>query len=453
MRMRVDKHASKTQYFNKEAYEMERIRKNSGSVASDTVSIDSLNMQGLDTGTAKSNMYDGSDVSPTGKSFNNFSSAILTPRTNTLALVRTQSSTLGKTGSPQYMERRKNTMIDEVIEDDLKSIPREEIFKKTRENDFLFEKDRNQEKLMLEEKCERITIRGAIWGKIELTESHLTFSPLPGTRPDSADYQFGSIKDNFISSKKRKQWQLSNITQIFTRRFNYEYSAFEIITADYKAYYFNLYKTKTLNEWLSTFKSLRKEIKIINKENFLETNEHKRWIEGKLSNFDYLMFLNTVAGRSYNDITQYPIFPWILADYESEEIDVNTKDPFEQQKLFRDLSLPLGAQLKERHADLKERISVEEITRKYGRIEPGDESDFMYGSHYCAGGHIIDYLVRVEPFTSLQIKLQSGRFDDANRIFSSIPKAWRSYLSTRNTQNFKELVPEFFYCPNFLKNR
>nr|GFC77354.1 hypothetical protein [Tanacetum cinerariifolium] len=25
------------------------------------------------------------------------------------------------------------------------------------------------------------------------------------------------------------------------------------------------------------------------------------------------MQLNTLAGRSYNDITQYPVFPWILA--------------------------------------------------------------------------------------------------------------------------------------------
>jgi hypothetical protein len=30
------------------------------------------------------------------------------------------------------------------------------------------------------------------------------------------------------------------------------------------------------------------------------------------------MCLNTLAGRSYNDLMQYPIFPWILADYESE---------------------------------------------------------------------------------------------------------------------------------------
>lgn len=39
---------------------------------------------------------------------------------------------------------------------------------------------------------------------------------------------------------------------------------------------------------------------------------------GEMSNFEYLMHLNTLAGRTYNDLMQYPVFPWILADYESE---------------------------------------------------------------------------------------------------------------------------------------
>lgn len=30
------------------------------------------------------------------------------------------------------------------------------------------------------------------------------------------------------------------------------------------------------------------------------------------------MHLNTLAGRSYNDLMQYPVFPWIIANYDSE---------------------------------------------------------------------------------------------------------------------------------------
>lgn len=38
---------------------------------------------------------------------------------------------------------------------------------------------------------------------------------------------------------------------------------------------------------------------------------------GEISNFQYLMHLNTLAGRSYNDLTQYPVFPWVIADWTS----------------------------------------------------------------------------------------------------------------------------------------
>ncbi len=54
------------------------------------------------------------------------------------------------------------------------------------------------------------------------------------------------------------------------------------------------------------------------------------------------MALNTLAGRSYNDLMQYPVFPWILADYYSEELDLTNP------KTFRDLSKPMGAQTSSR---------------------------------------------------------------------------------------------------------
>ena len=31
----------------------------------------------------------------------------------------------------------------------------------------------------------------------------------------------------------------------------------------------------------------------------------RRWMEGGISNFEYLMILNTLSGRSFNDLTQY----------------------------------------------------------------------------------------------------------------------------------------------------
>lgn len=63
----------------------------------------------------------------------------------------------------------------------------------------------------------------------------------------------------------------------------------------------------------------------------------RSWVDGKLSNFEYLMHLNTFAGRSFNDWGQYPVFPWVLRDYESETLDLTNP------AVFRDLSKPMGA--------------------------------------------------------------------------------------------------------------
>ena len=63
-----------------------------------------------------------------------------------------------------------------------------------------------------------------------------------------------------------------------------------------------------------------------------------KWRSGKVSNFDYLMHLNTLAGRSFNDLTQYPVFPFVLAQYGAAELDLS--DPAS----FRDFAAPMGAQ-------------------------------------------------------------------------------------------------------------
>ncbi len=61
------------------------------------------------------------------------------------------------------------------------------------------------------------------------------------------------------------------------------------------------------------------------------------WTSGLLSNFDYLMIINKYSGRSYNDLNQYYVFPWIIQDYTSNKIDLT--DP----NIYRDLSKPIGA--------------------------------------------------------------------------------------------------------------
>ena len=73
-----------------------------------------------------------------------------------------------------------------------------------------------------------------------------------------------------------------------------------------------------------------------------------------------------------------------------------------------------------------------------------------FGTHYSNPQAALWYLVRLEPFTSLHIYLQDGRFDRPDRQFDSIAAAWRG--CTSNDADVKELIPEFFFLPEFLRN-
>ncbi|KAI3321630.1 beige/BEACH domain-containing protein [Xylariaceae sp. AK1471] len=162
----------------------------------------------------------------------------------------------------------------------------------------------------------------------------------------------------------------------------------------------------------------------------------RRWQRGEISNFHYLMLVNTMAGRTFNDLTQYPVFPWILADYTSD--DLNLEDP----ATFRDLSKPMGAQTARRQADYRSR---------YTSLAEIGEPPFHYGTHYSSAMIVASYLIRLPPFVHSYILLQGGNFDHADRLFFSIEGSWKS-ASQDNGSDVRELIPEFFCLPEFLTN-
>jgi len=149
------------------------------------------------------------------------------------------------------------------------------------------------------------------------------------------------------------------------------------------------------------------------------------------------MKLNTLAGRTYNDLSQYPVFPWVLSDYESSKIDLS--DP----RIYRDLRKPVGALDEKRKRLVEERYQLALSTD-----DPA--SAFHYGSHYSTAGIVLYYLIRLEPFTFLHTAMQGGKIDHADRLFSSVKETWSNCNSS--SADFKELIPEFFYMPEMFQN-
>ncbi|XP_078136441.1 protein FAN isoform X4 [Sander vitreus] len=157
-----------------------------------------------------------------------------------------------------------------------------------------------------------------------------------------------------------------------------------------------------------------------------------QWQRGHLSNYQYLLHLNNLADRSCNDLSQYPVFPWVIADYTSAQLDMTNA------ATFRDLSKPVGALNKER------------LDRLLARYRGMPEPRFLYGSHYSSPGYVLFYLVRVAP--EHMLCLQNGRYDHADRMFNSICDTWKNCLE--GATDFKELIPEFYGddC-SFLENK
>jgi hypothetical protein len=73
-----------------------------------------------------------------------------------------------------------------------------------------------------------------------------------------------------------------------------------------------------------------------------------------------------------------------------------------------------------------------------------------YGTHYSSPGFVLHYMLRQEPFTTMAISLQGGRFDCPDRLFFDIASSWQS--TTTNSGDFKEAIPELFFCPEMLLN-
>ncbi|EGD77683.1 beige/BEACH domain-containing protein [Salpingoeca rosetta] len=166
-----------------------------------------------------------------------------------------------------------------------------------------------------------------------------------------------------------------------------------------------------------------------------------RWREGSITNFEYIMSLNTLAGRTFNDLGQYPVFPHVIADYESSHLDLT------RTETFRDLSKPIGALDERRVEKVKDQYQDQKF--EYNMLD-ATQFPFMHGTHYSSAGAVMYYLSRLEPFSQLAKDLQGGRFDVADRLFSSVQQAWA--IASGPSADVKELIPEFFYLPEFLVN-
>jgi len=158
----------------------------------------------------------------------------------------------------------------------------------------------------------------------------------------------------------------------------------------------------------------------------LRTAAVDNWRQGGISTTELLIVLNSVAGRSFEDLSLYPVFPRVLASFTSHDF-------LEEIGMLRDLSQPLlvFSDKDPEHVTLKARMEAQ-------------------GYHHCENvsnaAHVTSYMLRLEPFFGVQLKFHGG-FDQVERIFTSIP----SQMSV-SAQTAGEFSPELFCCPEVFEN-
>ncbi|KAL2096593.1 hypothetical protein ACEWY4_008741 [Coilia grayii] len=242
------------------------------------------------------------------------------------------------------------------------------------------------------------------------------------------------------------KWMFSEIRAVFSRRFLLQNTAMEVFMANRTSVMFNFPDQATVKRVVYSLPRVgvgtsyglpqaRRISLATPRQLFKSSNMTQRWQRREISNFEYLMFLNTIAGRTYNDLNQYPVFPWVLTNYESEELDLTLPGN------FRDLSKPIGALNPKRAVFYAER---------YETWEEEQVPPCHYNSHYSTATSTLYWLIRIEPFTTFFLNANGNKFDHPDRTFSSITRSWRN--CQRDTSDVKELIPEFYYLPEMFVN-
>ena len=285
----------------------------------------------------------------------------------------------------------------------------------------------------------------------------------------------------------------NDIKWLFRRRYYYKNSGLEVFTISNKSFYFNFKYEEdreiVINRILSKLKDCVKIVddlqenkdifdNVIGYNNFPYINNKKvkkktklsrkieAWKEWEMTNFELIMWLNIFGNRSFSDISQYPVFPWLITNYEDpiveepasnegneednnnhkEEISDLVKIPLSK---YRDLSEPMGMLEVSEDGKTRKKLYLETFRNLKKENDPYMIA-YMYGSNYSNPTYVCNYMTRIFPYTHIGIELQGDKFDDPNRLFTSVKSSFKS--ATTQKADVRELIPEFFYLPEMFIN-
>ena len=278
--------------------------------------------------------------------------------------------------------------------------------------------------------------------------------------------------------------KISNILFVYKRFYIFKDNALEFFTKENKSYFFEfnnldfnsqktmtkirdlffnyITKTSNSNKYERYFYSGKSKGLYNNIDSLLESVKRKN-----ISRFEFLMRINLLSNRSYKDINQYPIFPWIISNYslmkEDNEIK-NLKDLLKKNNL-RPLSQTISSLDENR---LNKSIMMFDSLKSafintYNDLIPFDYSKYdklksiknykiipsFFIQHYLDSNIVFYFMNKIFPYSTLfflrnKEKIEDKLLIDLNNHYINITKKGKNH--------FNELIPELYYNSEILRN-
>lgn len=222
---------------------------------------------------------------------------------------------------------------------------------------------------------------------------------------------------NFTSTRRLIHIKTSSLRSILTRNRIQQPTALEFFTTEGPSYLLD-FTPIMASQVLKVLQHIRMK-NLVEKEDsdfkkFISQNQLvSKWAKGEITNFDFLLKLNIYTGRSFHDPQNSIIFPWIVLS----------------KNKWRDLAQPITLQNPNRLQHFKELI---------------DMQGYMFGTSPSNPMLLTYYFVRIEPYTTLHLKIHDGHYDAPERMFKNIHTFFSTLL---NGDEWKEATPEFYSFP------
>ncbi|KAL7713409.1 BEACH domain-containing protein [Entamoeba marina] len=251
-------------------------------------------------------------------------------------------------------------------------------------------------------------------------------------------YELGKffIQNNILNIKTKSHWYerpFSSVTTIIQRRFKESTNACEIFSRDKKPLFVVfIHETNCQDIFVKLSLLINSHhISIPIVQNTAKTSFSgsytKDWVDGKQTTYDYLLLMNFHSGRSFTDISQYYIFPWVVNVYDKPLYQL-----YNNKTVLRDFSLHRSCQ----------------CTGYY------DKNNCKFGILPAIAVPL--YLSQLEPYHTLHLLFEDHLLSNKNMFtenlnhfdYSSMFFQKLLDINQSTPQNYPfECIPQLYSCP------